>query len=93
MKVLDYALRALAASTDVAQHPRRRAAIAYPTIGFDSPSLPYSPHEPVQTPSATTLPSRPPAETQYVKLVVKPRDMISNNQAPDPSKVFHSIRL
>ncbi|KAL5374702.1 hypothetical protein DPSP01_011721 [Paraphaeosphaeria sporulosa] len=86
MKVLDYALSALAATTDVAQHPRHRAAVSYPTPGFNSPRIPHAPREPIQTPSATTLPSRLPAETHHAIRVIKPRSVVSNDQTPDASK-------
>ena len=93
MKVLDYALGALAAASNVAQHPRHRAAVSYPTLGFDSPLVLHAPREPIQTPSATTLPSKPPAETHHEIRVIKPRSVVSNDQTPDASKVFHLIRF
>ncbi|KAF2439651.1 glycoside hydrolase family 16 protein [Karstenula rhodostoma CBS 690.94] len=88
MKVLDYALSALAASTTGAQHAHahQHAAISYPTLGFDFPLVPHAPREPIQTPSATTLPSRLPAATHHVIQVIKPRSVVSNDQTPDPSK-------
>ncbi|KAF9728891.1 hypothetical protein PMIN06_011160 [Paraphaeosphaeria minitans] len=86
MKVLDYALSALAAATDAGQDPHFRAAVSHPTLGFNAPRIPHAPREPLHTPSPTTLPSRLPAETHHAIRVIKPRSVVSNDQTPDPSK-------
>ena len=91
MKVLDYyALSALATATatatDVVQSPRHRAAVSYPTPGFNSE--PVAPREIVQAHPTTTLSSTPPVETDHRLIVIKPRDLVSNGQSPDASKVF-----
>ena len=85
MKVLDYALNALAAATDVAaRHPRQRAAVSYPTLGFSSPHVP---HGPIRTPTATTYATLRPTATHHVIPAIRARNVSSNNQPPDLSKV------
>jgi hypothetical protein len=86
MKVLDYAVSALAAATDVAQHPHNRAAVGYPTLGL------HAPREPIQTPTVTTFPSQPPVETQHGIQVIRARSVVAKNQTADASKVCCPIR-
>lgn len=85
MKVLDYALNALAASaTEVAAHDtRNRAAVSYPTPGLGS--APHAPRAPIQTAAAII----PPSHAHPVRTVRKARDVVASDQEPDASKVYH----